>query len=202
MKKTESSTIFPAGFYECERGNIWLTTEEGEQHVAWFRLSKDKWLEASVVPVNYPGFQVSIIASTYEELAAHINANCAGWVIRKLNIEGVKVEGDHVAEALTDTDPDSPYQDTSTLDGQRRMELEAFWNNTDLKYQVEHANGWEHDGKDIYSCTVFVSDDDAPEKPTVARMVVVIFKPGKAEFASATIDGDNIDGAGPLFPGA
>jgi hypothetical protein len=97
--------ILPKTWSDCERGNIWLCTEEMEKHLAYFRMpGKDNWLEVSLVPENYPGFNVGVINLSEKGLAAHIQARCDGWVVRKMNISGVKVKDNYVDSEGDDTE--------------------------------------------------------------------------------------------------
>lgn len=82
---------------ETELGNIWLVNEEGN-HNAWIRLGGNRWLQIAIRPENYPGLTVNTITVTDEALAAHINKECGGMVIRKLNLDGVKVDGAYIAD--------------------------------------------------------------------------------------------------------
>jgi hypothetical protein len=96
-KATSPEITLPRNFYTCERGNIWLSDEDGD-HIAWFRfgIGNDQWLKVSVVPGNFPGFQIATVIFTEKQLAAHIRSQCAGWRVNRLNIEGVKIEDDCV----------------------------------------------------------------------------------------------------------
>lgn len=106
--------ILDNNFSENERGNTWLVTEEGDNHIAWFKLDDNHFLEVAVEPYNYPGFKVNVIESTEAELAEHINTKCAGWLIRKCNVEGVNQQFGYVAcednELVVDED-DEEYQE-------------------------------------------------------------------------------------------
>ena len=78
-------------FSDCERGNIWLTQTEEGYHAAYFHLrnvgdGKMLLLEVSIVPENYPGFNVGLVEITPEDLAKHLNEKCNGWYVRKLNL--------------------------------------------------------------------------------------------------------------------
>lgn len=88
----------PDDFHACERGNVYLTSNENLNHIAWFRLQrydsgdfagKSVWLQVSVVPENYPSVNVSTIFATDVELAEHINTECEGFIVRKINLAGV-----------------------------------------------------------------------------------------------------------------
>jgi len=84
-------------FYACERGNTWLAKEDTGNHVAWFKLDDDHFLEVAVEPSNYPGFKVAVIEKPEAGLAKHINEKCQGWLVKKCNVPGVNVEDDYVA---------------------------------------------------------------------------------------------------------
>jgi hypothetical protein len=84
---------------ENERGNILLAHDEEFWLNAWIRLpGKDEWLQISYRRENYPALEVSTITVTDEALATHIRKAFGGglWHARKLNIDGVEVEGNHV----------------------------------------------------------------------------------------------------------
>lgn len=82
-----------------ERGNILLANDEENWLNAWIRLpGENRWLQIAYRQENYPALDVSTVTITDEALAAHINKefNSGGWTARKLNIEGVKVEDNHI----------------------------------------------------------------------------------------------------------
>jgi hypothetical protein len=79
------------GLSLCERGNTWLTGDDGG-HYALFDIGHAELLEVSITPDNYPGFSVTRIQKTEEELAAHIKEHFAGWYARKCHIDGVEVD--------------------------------------------------------------------------------------------------------------
>lgn len=84
---------------ETERGNIWLTNEEGAcNHNVWIRLVGQKWLQIAIRPENYPGLAVNTITVTDAELAAHINKECGGMVVRKANLDGLQVRNGYILE--------------------------------------------------------------------------------------------------------
>jgi hypothetical protein len=89
----------------CERGNTLLETGEGNM-VAWLDLEGNHRLQVSWCPDNYPALNVSVIELTDEQLAAHINDKCGGWLIRKCNIDGVNDENGSVAGKDEDGDDD------------------------------------------------------------------------------------------------
>lgn len=99
MSKTKAMTqphqSFP-DIDECERGNIWLVHVEEDYHNAYFRLTDNRWLEVSIRPCNYPGFNVKTITVSDAELAAHIRKEFGGgmWHARKMNLEGVELDAE------------------------------------------------------------------------------------------------------------
>ncbi len=103
-EKKNKSVSLDKTFCECERGNIWVTQTEEGYHAAYFHLrnlpdGKMLLLEMSIVPENYPGFNVNVVEITPEDLAKHINERCDDWYVRKLNLvpEGsVVVEGGYI----------------------------------------------------------------------------------------------------------
>jgi len=81
-----------------EKGNTWLCDDDGN-HVAWLRMG-DRILEVSVTPDNNPGLWARLLSpeeSHPEKLADHINKNLSGWSVRRVNVEGVKIEDGMVA---------------------------------------------------------------------------------------------------------
>lgn len=86
------------GINASERGNILLAHDEEFYLNAWIRLPDSQWLQIAYRNDNYPALEVSTITSTDEALAAHINKEFGGglWSVRKLNIDGVNVEDNHV----------------------------------------------------------------------------------------------------------
>lgn len=86
------------GINASERGNILLAHDEEFYLNAWIRLPDSQWLQIAYRSDNYPALEISTITSTDEALAAHINKEFGGglWSVRKLNIDGVNVEDNHV----------------------------------------------------------------------------------------------------------
>jgi len=76
----------------CEKGNIWLCDEDGNQ-MAWLRLEKpNTWQEISIFPDNYPGLEVYETEGTDEELAEHIKDHFAGWFVKKCNLDEITLD--------------------------------------------------------------------------------------------------------------
>ena len=86
----------------CERGNTLLTGDD-DQFVAWLTLEGNKRLEVAYTPGNYPALNVRATEIVDEVLAAHIHAHCVGWLARKCNVKGVKLD-DH--GRIQDTEDD------------------------------------------------------------------------------------------------
>lgn len=71
--------------YMCERGNTWLVSEEGN-HLAYFNLPNGGVMEVSIVPENYPGFEVSTLnKKAIKGLSKHLKDLVAtgNWIVRK-----------------------------------------------------------------------------------------------------------------------
>lgn len=83
---------------KSERGNIWLTTDEGEYHHCYIRLpdGPDRWLEISIRPCNYPGLLVQTVTITEAELTKHILKEFDGWIARKMCLESVPLEDGYI----------------------------------------------------------------------------------------------------------
>ena len=77
-------------WYQCERGNTWLTEEDN--HIAWLRLREGCYLEVSIFRDDYPGLNVSVVRMTEKKLAARIRTKFGGWFARKLNVDGVELD--------------------------------------------------------------------------------------------------------------
>ncbi len=99
-KRKPDAVTLPSDFFETERGNVWLTTDDGTGHNIWIDLGQDNRLEISIRLENYPGLNVATVKSTDADLAQHILRHCGGMIVRKLNIEGIE----HVAEVIPETD--------------------------------------------------------------------------------------------------
>lgn len=81
-----------------EKGNTWLCDDDGN-HFALLKMG-DRILEVSVTPDNNPGLWARLLSpeeSSPSKIADHVNKNLSGWTIRRLNLEGVKVEDGMVA---------------------------------------------------------------------------------------------------------
>lgn len=96
MKQPPRHFILTEQYAACERGNIWLTHTEEDYHNAWFRLEGDFWLQVSIRPCNYPGFEVNTVAISDRRLAAHIRKQFGNgvWRAMKMNLDGVALDGD------------------------------------------------------------------------------------------------------------
>jgi len=71
----------------CERGNTWLTNENRHYFVGFVgNVEENKWIEISIMPDNYPAFNVFIVEKTETEIVAHINDRFQGWEIHKANL--------------------------------------------------------------------------------------------------------------------
>tara|TARA_Y100000034_G_scaffold127663_1_gene180911 strand:- start:4 stop:327 length:324 start_codon:yes stop_codon:yes gene_type:complete len=92
IEKTTPQVTLLEGWFETERGNIWLVSDD--IHMGYFKIEGDIWLEVSVCPENTPGFNICTIEATEEELAKHITKEHAGYFARKLNIDGVSLYPD------------------------------------------------------------------------------------------------------------
>lgn len=89
-------------FYDCERGNIWVSEDGSGNHGAYILLrnlpdERMLLLEIAITPANYPGLDVNVIEITAEDLAKHLNNRCMGWFVHKMNLvlEGSVVIEDH-----------------------------------------------------------------------------------------------------------
>ena len=80
-----------------ERGNTWLIADEEGWHAIWIDNGENSYLEITVTPCNYPGFQMAVIERTPQQLAEHIHKNCNGWLVRKCNIPDVVIEHERIA---------------------------------------------------------------------------------------------------------
>lgn len=78
----------------CERGGTLLVTDDGDIQ-AWLPLGGEgNWREISWRHNNYPALHVSDVTATKAEIAAHIQKNYAGWLIRKVNLDGLTIDAD------------------------------------------------------------------------------------------------------------
>jgi hypothetical protein len=76
-----------------EKGNTWLCDDDGN-HVAWLKM-EGRILEVSITPDNNPGLYARLLSPdecSENKLAEHINKNLKGWLVRRSNIEGIKVK--------------------------------------------------------------------------------------------------------------
>ena len=103
--------VMMSDFNEDGRGVTWLLPEEGNHHYILKRLTigrvvggaraasrADYWLQVEVIPDNYPGLTMNVINNTEAQLADHINKTFGGWVVRRWNINGIKVKDDRVVD--------------------------------------------------------------------------------------------------------
>jgi hypothetical protein len=96
-KKAKIELEVPA--YFSERGNNLIVNSIDGSMNAWFNIGKDKWIEFSWRPDNYPSMYISIRHILENNLARHINStfNDDDWVVSKMNINGVIVdENNHI----------------------------------------------------------------------------------------------------------
>ena len=62
---------------------LWITTPEGGGHEVWIEVEGTRWLFSSIMPMNYPAVDVSVVEISRDELAAKLHHNCAGWSAAK-----------------------------------------------------------------------------------------------------------------------
>jgi hypothetical protein len=87
MKNQKIGVRLEPDFFATERSNTLLATEDGAM-VAWIHLGKDRHLEVSDTPGNYPRLHVALIQSTPQALRRHVNKKVKheGWIQVKNNI--------------------------------------------------------------------------------------------------------------------
>jgi hypothetical protein len=75
-------------------GNTWLVHSEEDYHQVYIALNDERtrWLAVSIIPNNYPGFNIDTIDQTEQAIAQDIMETNDGWLVRRLNIKGVKVK--------------------------------------------------------------------------------------------------------------
>lgn len=75
-----------------ERGGILIVNDAGDFN-AWLTVTgTNEWREISWRRGNYPALHTSEIAATGLELAAHIQKNFVGWVVRKLTLPELQID--------------------------------------------------------------------------------------------------------------
>ena len=86
----------PEDWMASEKGNTWLSDDDGN-HVAWLKIG-ERLVEISVTPGNSPGLWARLLPEeeSPESVARHINRNLQGWLVRRCNIEGVKIDHDNM----------------------------------------------------------------------------------------------------------
>ena len=55
---------------------LWITTPEGGGHEVWIEVEGTRWLFSSIMPMNYPAVDVSVVEISRDELAAKLHHNC------------------------------------------------------------------------------------------------------------------------------
>jgi len=86
----EEPTI--ANLCESERGNTWLTNEEGSHLIlVGLNISEEdtelsQLIEISIQPENYPGFNMETINIYMKDLEHNIRDYNGGWFVRKWNL--------------------------------------------------------------------------------------------------------------------
>lgn len=91
----------PGDWSETEKGNTLLQGRDGENLLAWITLPGGRKLEIEFSPDCSPALDVRILSAEAGDdtaLAKRINTDYAGWYVRRCNVQGVKVEGDYIAE--------------------------------------------------------------------------------------------------------
>ena len=90
MGAAQQQSVLPHDFVACETGNTLLELPEAGRFVAWIRLPDDRLLEIARTPGDYPELHVAITDAMDGEVVAHIQAELAGWTVRKINLEGAE----------------------------------------------------------------------------------------------------------------
>jgi len=80
------------GLCESERGNTWLTNEEGNHLIlVGLNINEDdselsQLIQISIIPENYPGFNMDTINTYMADLKHDIQDYNEGWFVRKWNL--------------------------------------------------------------------------------------------------------------------
>lgn len=77
-----------------ERGNTLLTNDDS--FMAWMKLEPNLWLQVSWFPENYPALNIHSFEATEQEVAKMIQT-FSGWMVRKINVDGVKINDGLIA---------------------------------------------------------------------------------------------------------
>ena len=82
----------PKDFWRDEKYTdvLWIATPEGGGHEVWIEVEDNRWLFSSIMPMNYPAVDVSVVEISRDELAAKLHHNCDGWGAAK---DGGVLEG-------------------------------------------------------------------------------------------------------------
>ncbi len=75
-----------------ERGGTLIVNEDGPDFTAWLSLHGNVRLEIDYRADNYPCLNVRQVEITDAKLSRHINKNIKGWIVRKSNCAGVKID--------------------------------------------------------------------------------------------------------------
>ena len=86
MPKTATLTV---GDTFSEKGNVHLTTEEGDYHAVMTRLEGTVWLLLHLNPDNEPACRFSVVDHSDADIAKFIMDEYDGWIICKCNVDGV-----------------------------------------------------------------------------------------------------------------
>ena len=72
----------PKDFWRDEKYTdvLWIATPEGGGHEVWIEVEDTRWLFSSIMPMNYPAVDVSVVEISRDELAAKLHHNC-DWLV-------------------------------------------------------------------------------------------------------------------------
>lgn len=83
--------------HHTERGNVALSSGDGAQSL-WVIEDGKVIMEILFHPDNYPAWSIDTnFGCPVEKLAEAINRDYQGWYVRKMNIDGVRQNGQMVA---------------------------------------------------------------------------------------------------------
>lgn len=120
LNRQTAAVTLPPDFAETERGNNWLTTEDGLDHLFIVKLPvPGHWLIQEIRHANYPGANISTAMATESQLVHWIEMWFAGWVIRRINIS---VPASWIESGSV---PELPYEDEYVEDEDEDEEKSA-----------------------------------------------------------------------------
>lgn len=109
MGQYDKGFTLPPDWADCERGNTYLVSDDGDSRIAWITLAGSLRLEIDIVSDNYPALTVRLVDKTDAELATHILRELGGWYVKKINLNDPRLANLSAGDQIDEVEEDALY---------------------------------------------------------------------------------------------